>query len=348
MELVVFIVIFFAGSLGARVINLLSRRVLIMNQRRAGLVVVLAAATAWWLALQHAAPADASARQAGKLFGEHVVFPVLVILAGVLVADWWQRLCLNAGTPSVAPQADPAAGLTRKETIGAVALCFIVACVGAFGFQAWRAIQQADDYARAGFPDAESYRAYMAEWSKVSSHPEYQAWASKLPPGEAYTASARLTADGLPRLTAEDLIEREKIYVSIMQNQDSAFCAQLVVGLPPGISNDDFARKLISAIYQSGGENAMAAWGNFSARAALASLRNDPKPQFSDEETKTIMASLLRPLSTKERRQIVMLLNEPSLLQDRQKCDAGLNLYKSALALPQGQREPAARLLMAD
>jgi hypothetical protein len=351
MGLVVFIAIYFAGKAGAYFINVLSKRTVISDLRAAGLVTLFAAAIAWGFILLSYAPPGATPRQAGEVIGERVLTPVLLIVIGVMIAAWWRGRRSKTrdaapGNLASAGQAPAAKKDMTLQRIGLFLLAFVVVGGISFGMQFWKARLPGNEYKSAGFPDARSYQVFMAEWAKVMALPEFKAWAASLKGEAAYKEAAKLTADGLPRISGVDLVDRERIFLAVMQSQDATFCAQLVTG--DVMDAQASGPQLLAAIAKAGGEDAMKTWGRFSADAAIASLRQDQKPKFSEEQANTIMTSLLAPLPQPDQKQLLTFLTHPETLSDRQKCDAGISLYQSALALPQEQRETAARFLVAD
>jgi hypothetical protein len=339
MTLFVFVAIYFFGKLLAHTINRATGKIVFGSLRGAGLCTMVLAGALWWVA-RVGSQADMAPRAVGYIFGQAVVGPLLVVSLGIAITRWLGRGNDRTGGAATTPALQP------RSKIALIALCVIVAAVAVFGFQLYRA--SGKPYVAAGFPDAKSYDAYLAEWSKASSTPEFREFASKQQGPESYSASASLTADGLERLPAVDLIARGRLYLAIMQTQDASFCAQLVAGIPTNASDDGYARKLLAAIYKAGGEQGMATWGRVSAHAALASLHQDPKPQFSSQDAKEIMSEVMHPMPSQERKMVMVLLTQPAMLSDRQKCNAGIALYKSALSLPQQKMESAMQMLVAD
>jgi hypothetical protein len=341
MTLLVFIVIYFLGKLLAHLVNRATGKPVVRSLRAAGLCTMVLAGALWWMVVVGSA-ASMSARQVGYVFGQAIAGPLLVVSLGIAITRWLGGR--KGKTGAAESESDPI--LKPGSKIALIALCVIVAGVVIFGLQVYKA--SGKPYVAAGFPDAKSYDAYLAEWSKASSTPEFREFASKLSGPESYSVSATLTADGLERLPAADLIDRGKLYLAVMRTQEASFCAQLVAGMPTNSSDDGYARKLLAAIYKAGGEQGMATWGRLSAHAALASLHQDPKPQFSSQEAKEILSEVTHPMSSQERKMVMVLLTQPAMLSDRQKCNAGIALYKSALSLPQQKMESAMQLLVAD
>jgi hypothetical protein len=240
-------------------------------------------------------------------------------------------------------------GNARKSiAAGALMVLALVGC--AIALPGLAAAQQPPAWQRDGFPDEKSWQAYMSEWSKISSTAELKEWAkSRDSTDDALAAIPGLISDGLSRLSAEDLIDRQKLQVQMtepLQSQDAALCAQLSGGSE---DNDvDMQRKMLAAMYKAGGETAMATWGRINEHAVIAALRKDPKPEFSDREFDSMLRTMLARLSQSRRAQVYKMLDQPGVLPDSQACEAGIDLYKSALALPPKDRETAARMLMSD
>jgi hypothetical protein len=237
------------------------------------------------------------------------------------------------------------------KSIAAGALMVLAVAAGAIALLPGLAsAQQPPAWQRDGFPDEKSWQAYMSEWSKISSAPELKEWAkSRDSADNALAAIPGLISDGLSRLSAEDLIDRQKLQVQMtepLQSQDAALCAELSGGSE---DNDvDMQGKMLAAMYKAGGETAMATWGRINEHAVIAALRKDPKPEFSDREFDAMLRTMLAPLSQQRRAQVYKMLDQPGVLPDSQACEAGIDLYKSALALPPKDRETAARMLMSD
>lgn len=341
MTLLVFIVIYFLGKLLAHLVNRAAGKTVVRNLRAAGLCTMGLAGALWWVVVVGSAT-SMPAQQVGYVFGQAIAGPLLFVSLGIAITRWLGRRNGKTG----AAGSDPAPTIKPRSKIALITLCVIVAGVVVFGFQVYRA--SGKPYAAAGFPDEKSYDAYWAEWSKASSTPEFREFASKLSGPESYAASATLTADGLERLSPADLIDRGKLYLAVMRTQDAGFCARLVAGMPAPAADDGFARKLVAALYKASGVEGMAIWGRVSAHAALAALHKDPKPQFSNQDAKDILSEIMRPMPSQERRMVMALLTQPAMLSDRQKCNAGIALYKSALSLPQQKMESAMQMLVAD
>jgi hypothetical protein len=234
--------------------------------------------------------------------------------------------------------------------IAAGALMGLAVAAGTIALPSLASGQQPPGWQRDGFPDEKSWEAYMSEWSKISSTPELKEWAKSRDSAEnALAAIPGLISDGLSRLSAEDLIDRQKLELQMtepLQSQDAALCAQLSGGSED--NDGDMQRKMLAAMYKAGGESAMATWGRINEHAVIAALRKDPKPEFSDREFDSMLRTMLAPLPQQRRAQVYKMLDQPGVLPDSQACEAGIDLYKSALALPQKDRETAARMLMSD
>ncbi|ANN76819.1 hypothetical protein [Bordetella flabilis] len=232
-----------------------------------------------------------------------------------------------------------------KERIGVVLLSFVAAGGSAAGVQAWRHYQARNDYTAAGFPSQRSFDAFKREWARVEALPQYAEWRRGKGANGTKESYAQLAAGGISRLPDQELLQRAKILVEVMDNLSSGACARMFTG---DISGQESYRSVIDAVEHSKEPNAIDAWARISADAAIANLLSYPVPVISEQEISRQLGAVFARLPDAERESIYALVTHPSSLTDRQKCDSGIALYETLIGASSPAREIGLRAVMMD
>ncbi|CAB3751911.1 hypothetical protein GQ57_05240 [Burkholderia sp. MSh2] len=189
------------------------------------------------------------------------------------------------------------------------------------------------------FPESTPIHASYAKYvMRVTSDPDFQAFAARTTRENATSRGTRLALNGMTRLDDATLETRMRIVSRIFDEASESECVALLQGpsSTPGPSAMDQALVKLN-------EADADFWFSSGADAVLAALRQDPIPTLKQEDVNEAMSRIKATLSPQEAQKFISVLQNPGTVSPHDACWATRILYREGAALAEPYRAAIAR-----
>jgi len=261
----------------------------------------------------------------------------------VRLADLWKSRRRPAGGIPPLPATD------KKSWAAKAATWLLVAVAWAIGWTAVKNFNQPADPVRKVaeqlFKRPENQRIYVATFGPLQKSAAWQAaMKTAKNDGEAMAIGARYARLGTRRLPDPLLLQRARIYLTILERSDPAFCGKVAKG-SGSVSENARIFQTLDALPPEQVQN----WLTLSRTAIESELKGSPPViTLSDKQVSEALMLMTVNYTARQREDLVSFLQNPISTSDTKACEVAINLYRSALAAPQAQQPLVLRALVTD